>query len=186
VDPYKLTVIRVLGLKTSADPPVFYLRLMRFSNADVLWTTRDEIFSHPGGTSHLSVFNSLVEEYGLKPNPSVLALMVPNAEPDSEEERVIGHIVGYDDSSRLYLMKWQDHPYQDATWDHEVQNEHAIEDFRRREQYKQRVSRPGPRAFQGYGTGEGCLLVPEYRNGNTLTPDQVHALNWFASTTISM
>jgi hypothetical protein len=112
---------------------------MRSSNADILWIAGDEVSSHPGGPSHLSVFDFLAEESGLKPKPFVAALMILNVELESEEERVIDHIVGYNLPSGFYLVKWQDSPCQDATWEHEVEGEHAIEAFRRRKQYQPRV-----------------------------------------------
>jgi hypothetical protein len=168
-----MAVETILGLKQSVDPPVFCVRLTRSSNADVLWMTRDQVASHPGGQSHLNEFDSLAEKHGLKPNPSVPALQVPNIET-SEEPRVLDHIVGFDVPSGLYLVKWQNMPYQDATWEHEVRDPHAVEVFRRRETWVARPARPPAREFHDYGEAE----LPRYKNGNELRAYQIHALNW--------
>ena len=161
------------------DEGKFFVRLMRSSNAEAQFMTREEIEARPGGSSHLSVFDELVEEYGKKPNPSIPQLQIPATETEEQPELVLDHIITYNKELDCYLVLWRDVPYEDATWEHEVKDEHALEVFRKREEFIPRAPRPLQRGtFKDYGTEPGCIPLPVYKNGNELRPYQIEALNW--------
>lgn len=171
----------LIGLKSSADPPVFFVRLARSSFADAQYMTREEIEEHPGGHSHLTTWDSQVQEYGLKEHSSIPFLSVPNLPDDllpKQEPKVVDHIVAYDRPTQLYLVKWQDQGYDDATWESVVPDEEALRAFSKRESYREIRPQHIAPEFKEYGTGEKCIPLPHYKNDNQLRPYQVQALNW--------
>ncbi|KAH0785640.1 Type III restriction enzyme, res subunit family protein [Histomonas meleagridis] len=152
------------------EPELFFVRYIRSSNAEAVWLSRSEIMTHPSGPSHLSVFDSLCQQYGTKPSPSIPFLYVPATEEPEEPKPEIDHIVTYDPTHQLFLVKWKDVPYEDATWEHFVDNESELHIFQTRETYK-----PNKRYIPNLKPTE---KLPVYKNNNQLRNYQIEALNW--------
>lgn len=172
---------KLIGLKDSVEPQVFMVRLARSSNAEAQWMDRNEIESRPGGTTHLSSWDTQVSEYGLTRHRSIPFLLVPDAplpENDESSDLEMDHIVGYDRINQLYLVKWKDQGYDDATWESTVTDERALQKFARRETYREARPVKPSCDFKEYGTGENCIPLPHYKNDNELRSYQIKALNW--------
>ncbi|OHT03259.1 Type III restriction enzyme, res subunit family protein [Tritrichomonas foetus] len=177
--PPLVPIEKIIGIKNSVDPPVFFVRLVRSSNAEAEFMTREDLEQHPGGHSHLSNWDSQVQEFGLKQLQSIPFLSVPAAPHEKNQEpRIIDHIVAFDREKQLYLVKWQDESYDDATWEATVVDDHALRVFKRRESYQAPKIQQMPCSFKEYGVGENCIPLPKYKNDNTLRQYQVEALNW--------
>ena len=102
---------------------------------------------------------------------------LPEELQPKSEPKVIDHIVAYDYPTKLYLVKWQDEGYDEATWESKVP-ESAIQAFTKREQYREIRPQHVSCEFKEYGTGEKCVPLPHYKNDNQLREYQVQALNW--------
>ena len=175
-----IPVEKIIGVKNSVEPPVFFVRFVRSSNADAEFLTREEIEKHPGGISHLNNWDRQMKEYGAIPNPSIPFLSIPDLPPNDNQPPPpeIDHIVAFDREKQLYLVKWKKINYEDATWEATVNDEEALKSFTNRETYTPPKAQQMPHGFKEYGTGEKCIPLPKYKNNNELRPYQVEALNW--------
>ena len=93
-------------------------------------------------------------------------------------DRIFAHAaVG---KSKKYYVKWQQLPYNEATWEYEsdIQNQEKIDDYNHRitkiaplTRWKDKV-RPSPASFKPYESS------PVYKSNHTLRPYQLEGLNW--------
>lgn len=155
----------------------YFVKFMREPIAHGRYLLEDDLINHPSGQSHLSNFLERENQYGLKESKSMPMLQIPG-DVDQDNQLEIDRIIGYDEETKLYLVKWKEKSYEYASWEANITDQEEINKFKRRNSANRTGLSALNKLSKPYGDGPGCIPLPKYKNNNQLRDYQVDALNW--------
>ncbi|EAY22527.1 Type III restriction enzyme, res subunit family protein [Trichomonas vaginalis G3] len=155
----------------------YFVKFMREPIAHGKYLVEDDLINHPSGKSHLTSFLERESQFGLQESKSMPMLQIPG-DVDQSVQKEIDRIIGYDEETKLYLVKWKKEPYEYASWEANITDQDEINKFKKRNSANRTSLSALNKLSKPYGDGPGCIPLPKYKNGNQLRDYQIDALNW--------
>ena len=185
---------KVLG-QNREDPEQLYVKY-KDENERMrrCWMTSDEVKEVHNGEGAMKTFQKKQGKLGLEDMsayvPNLMMLRDVLCRPEFFQ---VARVFAYDSELDSYYVLWEGFDYDEATWQHDVADLEAVEEFKRREarrdealelERRQRVMPRVPRRYVPYGEDpklieEGKMLkLPEFKNEGKLRDYQIDGLNW--------